>query len=554
MEKKCDIVFYKVRDYKDRDMKAKYILSLLMLGIILTMTACQKGDVTENFKVDKEQDFIPTCEIIESSDATCEKAVKTGIYTDYSSWEKAIKDTDVEVVLDKKDTYDENFFENKALVYLVDCSSGNAQCEYEDYVVEEIDGENILQIKVSYSTELLLNKLHAYHVFFVMDKVMAEKLDEAKLSLNVRDSELTEEKDDISTIEPEMEKALSVLDYQNICKEMMETNSAYGSDYEKMAVHMAKIMNRSQQITLGKSYRLVDMDDKSRKYLASSIAYYEYNCEPVYGLNNLIDDINHNESGLAAIYNKDEFRNILASFYEGGELSGVETILVDLGDNIGVQAADGDSWHYFDAYDIKENDDYVLIHAACYYSHNGGAENVYEYTANMLFEKASDSIFGLRLVYVEGYNNDLTKYIVSITASSELPNQADKTYSVNNLIDKNDETAWVENANGVGVGEKIMIQLNEKQMIQEIGIRNGYQAFEEIFDKNGYVTKWSVQLGDEVVKEATQEFDYFYFGEKNLSKISFDKPIYTDTITITILDAKAGSKYSDTCISEIEIH
>ena len=32
-------------------MKAKWILSLLMLGIIFTMTACQKGDVTENFKV-----------------------------------------------------------------------------------------------------------------------------------------------------------------------------------------------------------------------------------------------------------------------------------------------------------------------------------------------------------------------------------------------------------------------------------------------------------------------------------------------------------------------
>ena len=158
------------------------------------------------------------------------------------------------------------------------------------------------------------------------------------------------------------------------------------------------------------------------------------------------------------------------------------------------------------------------------------------------------------LMFVDGYHNDLTKYIVSITASSELPNQADKTYSVNNLIDKKDETAWVENANGVGIGEKIIIKLNEKQMIQEIGIRNGYQASEELFEKNGYVTKWSVQLGDEVVKEATQEFDYFYFGEKNLSKISFDKPIYTDTITITILDAKAGSKYSDTCISEIEIH
>ena len=535
-------------------MKAKWILSLLMLGVILTMTACQKSEEIEDMEVKKEQTVVPTCEIIESSDATCEKAVKTGIYTEYSRWEKATKDTDVEVVLEKKDAYDENFFEDKALVYLVDCSSGNSQCEYEDYSVEEIDGENILQIEVSYSTELLLNKLHAYHVFFVMDKEEAEKLDEAELLLSVREEKRVEESEKVSTKEPEMDKTLSSSEYQNICKELMETSSAYGSSYEKMAVHMAKIMNRSQEISVGKAYRLADLDAEKKKNLARSIAYFEYKCEPVYGLNNLIDDINHNESGLAAIYNKDEFSNILASFYDGGELSGVETSLVDLGDNIGVRAADGAAVHYFDAYDIKENDDYVLIRATSYYTHNGGAENVYEYTANMLFEKASDSIFGLRLVYVEGYNNDLTKYIVSITASSELPNQADKTYSVNNLIDKKDETAWVENVSGVGIGEKIVIQFNEPQLVQEIGIRNGYQASEDTLNNNGYVTRWSVEFPNGMIKECTQENIHFYNGEKILNKVSLDEPVYTDSITITILDAKSGSKYSDTCISEIEIY
>ena len=202
MTEKCDIVLGKVSSCEDKDMKAKWILSLLMLGVILTMTACQKSEEIEDMEVKKEQTVVPTCEIIESSDATCEKAVKTGIYTEYSRWEKATKDTDVEVVLEKKDAYDENFFEDKALVYLVDCSSGNSQCEYEDYSVEEIDGENILQIEVSYSTELLLNKLHAYHVFFVMDKEEAEKLDEAELLLSVREENRVEESEKVSTKEP----------------------------------------------------------------------------------------------------------------------------------------------------------------------------------------------------------------------------------------------------------------------------------------------------------------------------------------------------------------
>ena len=183
MEKKCDIVFYKVRDYEDRDMKAKYILSLLMLAIILTMTACQKGDVTENFKVDKEQDFIPTCEIIESSDATCEKAVKTGIYTEYSSWVKAVDGTDVEVVLEMQEKYDEAFFKDKALVYLANSSSGGAQLKYEGY---EID-DSVLYVNVSGSTDLLVNKLHSYFVFFTMDKEEAEKLDKAEFNVFFRD-------------------------------------------------------------------------------------------------------------------------------------------------------------------------------------------------------------------------------------------------------------------------------------------------------------------------------------------------------------------------------
>ena len=164
-------------------MKAKWILSLLMLGIIFTMTACQKSEETEVLEVKEEQVFIPTCEIMESSDATCEKAVKNGIYTEYSSWVKAVDGTDVEVVLEMQEKYDEAFFKDKALVYLANSSSGGAQLKYEGY---EID-DSVLYVNVSGSTDLLVNKLHSYFVFFTMDKEEAEKLDKAEFNVFFRD-------------------------------------------------------------------------------------------------------------------------------------------------------------------------------------------------------------------------------------------------------------------------------------------------------------------------------------------------------------------------------
>ena len=42
-------------------------------------------------------------------------------------------------------------------------------------------------VNVSGSTEHLLNKLHGYHVFFIMNKSEAEKLDKAEISFSMRD-------------------------------------------------------------------------------------------------------------------------------------------------------------------------------------------------------------------------------------------------------------------------------------------------------------------------------------------------------------------------------
>lgn len=165
-------------------MKSRNIVVLVFSLALFILTACQGSETVE------EQDikiYDETCEIIESSEAFCEKPVKSGIYTEYSQWEKVIDGTDIEGVLEKEDVYNEAFFEDKALIYIADCSSGNSQCEYEGYEIEEVDGKTILSIQMSYSTDKLLNRLHAYHVFFVLDRSEAEKIDEAELSVFARD-------------------------------------------------------------------------------------------------------------------------------------------------------------------------------------------------------------------------------------------------------------------------------------------------------------------------------------------------------------------------------
>lgn len=346
-------------------------------------------------------------------------------------------------------------------------------------------------------------------------------------------------------------KELSTSEYQALCSDMMDTASAYGSRYEEMAVYMADLVANAQILSDDSSYRVSDIsDDVERTLMFQLIWPHECNDGPVYSLEDYRDQF----PDYAVVYKKDELLKVFNSFYGGESLALVNDIVDDLGDYVGYVGASGGPWEYFDTYDIKENDDYVLIHAACYYGHNGGANNVYHYTANILFEKAADSIFGLRLVYVEGYNNDLTSKISSITASSQLANYGSKTYGAENLIDDSVATAWVENVSGVGVGEYIIIKLREPVLVQEVGICNGYQATEDTVYNNGYVTRFSVDFGNGVVKEVSCGYIGYNYGERNLEKVSLDKPVYTDTIIITILEAETGSKYSDTCISEIEIY
>ncbi|MBR1598681.1 MAG: discoidin domain-containing protein [Lachnospiraceae bacterium] len=152
-------------------------------------------------------------------------------------------------------------------------------------------------------------------------------------------------------------------------------------------------------------------------------------------------------------------------------------------------------------------------------------------------------------------------YPSGIEASSYLTDDYG-TYSADNMIDGDYSTAWADGVSGTGVGETITIHFSEKKLINCIDIVNGYTKDWETYYKNGKVSSVKVDFGNDRVFDYDMSYidegdDVSESGdieEKCLCKITCNEPISTDQITITITGAVAGTKYDDTCISEISVY
>ncbi|MCK5852703.1 hypothetical protein KAH27_06690 [bacterium] len=194
---------------------------------------------------------------------------------------------------------------------------------------------------------------------------------------------------------------------------------------------------------------------------------------------------------------------------------------------------------------------------------------------------------------------DLSMYTTSgqtWLTSSELEAPSDiyeiGRYSANNLFDGDQSTCWAEGVKGSGIGEKLFMVIPEN--INGLKFVNGLAKNAAIFKKNNRVKEFKLTIyggiyTDEDVTELVTKYKCMTFGEKlNFSlqdtpksqKISismdwnklnsfkenvlkeFEKRDNAKTnksnryfyfiIELEIIDVYKGSKWDDTCISEIE--
>jgi len=135
---------------------------------------------------------------------------------------------------------------------------------------------------------------------------------------------------------------------------------------------------------------------------------------------------------------------------------------------------------------------------------------------------------------------------VKAKAISSLPNDADATYSAGNLLDGLVDTVWCEGKKDAGIGDAITFTLPKSVKVQELRLLNGVGASEETYQKNNRVTKLKVELGG-TVKELAVPDQYGAWQSLPLEGAQ------GSVLKLTVLETAAGSRFNDTCLSELQI-
>lgn len=118
-------------------------------------------------------------------------------------------------------------------------------------------------------------------------------------------------------------------------------------------------------------------------------------------------------------------------------------------------------------------------------------------------------------------------------------------YSVKNVFDQNYKTCWVEGAEDDGLGQSITVHFKNKVKINQLFIVNGISKTNELYLKNNRL-KQAILTFDDGSQEIINVND-IYNQKQELSFTARE----TKSVTIAIKEVYRGSKYQDTCISEL---
>ena len=343
----------------------------------------------------------------------------------------------------------------------------------------------------------------------------------------------------------------TIEDYENVINEMKQTDAVDTTMQEVIYTMGNMTVNDyvGDESNVQMTYKDLAEQVKNQYYGILDTAYFQR----VY--DSLLEERATSNGTLR--FTMEEVKEIINDFYkyEGDINWDGPGIVKGEDDTIELILADGEMGNYISAYTIRENEQFYLLSGACFFE----MMDEWRYYIDILYEKNPESALGVSIVYFKTYEED--KRVASIDASSVLQDSSAATYTVNNLLDSDFSTAWVEGKDGVGTGTTITIHLEQPTMVYGMKLFNGYQKSKDLYVQNGRVMNITVTTADQTLAEADLYYQELYDTEGDFDdyehpydNICFKSPVMTDTITITINQACAGTKYEDTALSEIVIY
>lgn len=148
-------------------------------------------------------------------------------------------------------------------------------------------------------------------------------------------------------------------------------------------------------------------------------------------------------------------------------------------------------------------------------------------------------------------DNKVTSNLITwdnVYASSHLI-QKSMNYKVENVIDDNPSTAWIEGVSDDGIGQFIQFSSNNTFRVDKIYIINGFSKNQKTYMKNNRVKKVIIEFSDKIqqvyeLEDNNMEYQTIDIGGINTNSVKvIIQEVYTN-----------GRVYKDTCISEISVY
>lgn len=168
------------------------------------------------------------------------------------------------------------------------------------------------------------------------------------------------------------------------------------------------------------------------------------------------------------------------------------------------------------------------------------------YAEEATIEIDIDALVNNRPASTPTTNRNAQARFTNANASSTLESSQYGNYIASNVLDNNKATAWVEGVDGDGIGEYVTLFADVNAPVNGIKILNGYNKNADIFAKNNRAARVRITLstGDIYETQLVDNYNTYTF-------VDFGGPKAIEGMKIEILSVYPGSKYQDTCISEI---
>jgi hypothetical protein len=181
-----------------------------------------------------------------------------------------------------------------------------------------------------------------------------------------------------------------------------------------------------------------------------------------------------------------------------------------------------------------------------------------------------ESAFGWSLSRIRAVEPEFT--VKSITVSSALDG-----YLAENLLDEDPGTTWAEDEAGYGEGSEITLRAERLSKVHGIHFGSGFLKSMSLYEENGCPEKYTIILDGKTVIIPGAGWDDWndnfmplhlddpYGVEDIINGTDYENSLYTDSvsfgreftareITIRIDKVRPGTRFQDTCISEICVY